>query len=246
MSSLCVILAAAGQSSRFKDAYTKKPFAGLCGKAVWLHSAELFLQRSDVKQLIIVIAEEDRVEFHEKFAANIAIHDIDVVIGGDQRSDSVQNALDHVEASIDYVVIHDAARPCIYDEMVNAVVEAARQHKVAIPTVPVHSTIKRSADGQMVDQTVDRANLYLSQTPQVFERKLLDELFANRGTIQPTDEAQLAEQLGKEIAMVPGSRLNIKITTPEDLELAATFMKALPKPKFDAPTHPFKDDHLWR
>lgn len=246
MANFCVILAAAGKSSRFNDAHFKKPFAILSGKAVWLHSAELFLKRTDVKQLILVIASEDRVEFTEKFGANIAIHGIDVVMGGAERSDSVQNALDKVGNDIDYVAIHDAARPCINDTLVDDVFAAGVKHDVAVPTVAVHSTLKRSADGQFVDQTVDRSNLYLSQTPQVFSKSLLEKMFAERGDAQPTDEAQLAEQQGHSVAMVDGSRLNIKITTRDDLRLAATFLKALPTPKFDAPIHPFKDDHLWR
>jgi len=246
MANFCVILAAAGRSSRFNDAHFKKPFAILAGKAVWLHSAELFLKRPDVKQLILVIASEDRAEFTEKFGANVAIHGIDVVIGGAERSDSVQNALDKVRSEIDFVAIHDAARPCINDTLVEGVFAAGVEHNIAVPAVPVHSTLKRSADGQFVDQTVDRSNLYLSQTPQVFSKSVLEKMFADRGDLQPTDEAQLAEQQGHAVAMVSGSRLNIKITTQDDLKLAATFLKAMPGPKFDAPLHPFKDDHLWR
>ena len=246
MANFCVILAAAGKSSRFNDAHFKKPFAILAGKAVWLHSAELFLKRADVKQLILVIAPDDREEFTEKFGANVAIHGIDVVIGGAERSDSVQNALDKVRPEIDFVAIHDAARPCIDDTLVQQVFTAGVKHNIAVPTVAVHSTLKRSADGEFVDQTVDRSNLYLSQTPQVFSRSLLQQMFAQRGDLQPTDEAQLAEQQGHAVAMVGGSRLNIKITTQEDLGLAATFLKAMPAPKFDAPLHPFKDGELWR
>ncbi len=246
MPNFCVILAAAGKSSRFNDAHFKKPFAILAGKAVWLHSADLFLKRPDVKQLILVIASEDRAEFTEKFGANVAIAGIDVVIGGAERSDSVQNALEKVRPDVDFVAIHDAARPCIDDTLVEDVFAAATQHQIAVPTVPVHSTLKRSADGQFVDQTVDRSNLYLSQTPQVFSRSLLEKMFADRRGEQPTDEAQLAEQQGHAVAMVQGSRLNIKITTQDDLALAATFLKAKPAPRFDAPIHPFKDDNLWR
>ncbi len=258
MPNFCVILAAAGKSSRFSTANTKKPFAPLAGKAVWLHSAELFLKRTEVKQLIVVIAREDQDEFRMKFGANIAIHGIDVVIGGAERSDSVGNALGQVRPEIEFVAIHDAARPCIHDAMVDAVFTAAREHKIAVPTVPVHSTLKRSTDGQFVDQTVDRSNLYLSQTPQVFERALLTQMFAQRdkpdkrgalqptNQAQPTDEAQLAEQQGLPVAMVPGSRLNIKITTQDDLQLAGLFLQGMPAPQFDAPIHPFNDDQLWR
>jgi len=247
MATFCVIIAAAGKSSRFKDMHFKKPFAILNGKAVWLYSAELFLKRGDVKQVIVVLAKEDQEEFTAKFGANIAIHGIDIASGGSERSDSVRNALAIVRDDIDYVAIHDAARPVINEAMINGVFEAGMEHGAAIPTIPVFSTLKKSMDGKMVDETVDRSHLYLAQTPQVFAKDMLQNMYARRGDLQPTDEAQLAESLGYKVAMVDGSHLNIKITKREDFDLAKAFMSALPKPQFDAPAHPFKDgDTLWR
>ena len=97
MAKFAVILPAAGKSSRFKDKHFKKPFASLAGRAVWLHSAEKFLNRDDVKQVILVISPEDREYFQFKFAANAAILGIDVVDGGAERADSVENALARVK-----------------------------------------------------------------------------------------------------------------------------------------------------
>ena len=108
MSSVSVILAAAGKSSRFRDKHYKKPFAPLDNRAVWLHSAERFLNRDDVKQLILVISEEDRESFEMKFAANVAILGIQLVLGGDQRTDSIANALKHVREDVDFIAVHDA------------------------------------------------------------------------------------------------------------------------------------------
>ena len=247
MASFCVIIAAAGKSSRYKDLHFKKPFAILNGKSVWLHSAELFLKRSDVAQVVVVLAKEDREEFNAKFGANIAIHGIDLAEGGAERSDSVQNALNKVRDDVDYVAIHDAARPCITDAMVSEVFGAAVAGGAAIPTIPVFSTLKKSNDGRTIDKTVDRSHLYLAQTPQAFSREILSDMYARRGDLQPTDEAQLAEELGHRVSMVTGSHLNIKITTRDDLDLARVFLDALPKPRFDAPPHPFQDgDSLWR
>ena len=241
-----VILAAAGQSRRFNDAHYKKPFAILNQKAVWLHSAELLLKRSDVVQIIVVVSKDDHEDFVSKFGPNLAVLGIDVVIGGAQRADSVQNALEKVDEQADFVAIHDAARPCINDELISRVFEAAIKSKAAIPAVPVSSTIKRSSDGKMVDETVDRKELYLAQTPQVFERKLLSEMYAKRGSFQPTDEAQLAESQGHPVAIVNGSPLNIKITTKSDLRFAKACLKAMPTPSLNKPAHPFGDDNLWR
>jgi len=247
MASFCVIIAAAGKSSRYKDLHFKKPFAILNGKAVWLHSAELFLKRSDVAQVIVVLAKDDREEFAAKFGANIAIHGIDIVNGGSERSDSVQNALAKVGDNIDHIAIHDAARPCISEALVDDVFNAAVSHGAAVPTIPVFSTLKKSINGKTIDKTVDRSHLYLAQTPQAFSREILLDMYNRRDDFQPTDEAQLAEELGHEVTMVSGSPLNIKITKRDDLDLAKAFMDALPKPRFDAPPHPFTDgDSLWR
>ena len=231
MSKIAVILAAAGNSSRFQHPGEKKPFVKLGSKAVWLHSAELFLKRPDVHQLIVVIAKEDKDDFMARFGPNIVVQGIDVVIGGAERCDSVANALAAVDEKCDWVMIHDAARPCITNELVDAVVSAARQHQAAIPTIPVNSTLKRSRDGKTIDETVDRTNLYMAQTPQVFSRSLIQKAYANRGKHSPTDEAQLLESQGHTVAMVPGSPLNLKITHRGDLGMARSFLDAMPKAK---------------
>src|SRR6185295_3957611 len=115
MANFAVILPAAGQGRRFHDRAYKKPFAPLGGRAVWLHSAERFMNRSDVKQVIVAIAAEDRDLFDLKFGANIAILGLTVVEGGNERVDSVQRALEKLKDGIDFVAIHDAARPCVAD-----------------------------------------------------------------------------------------------------------------------------------
>ena len=243
---MSVILAAAGQSSRFGHPTEKKTFVSLNSKPVWLHSADLFLKRPDVKQLIVVVAPEDKEEFYARFGPNVAVLGLDVVVGGRERSDSIANALEKVSESSQWVIVHDAARPCLDADMVQAVIDAAQTHQAAIPAIPVNSTLKRSADGQVIDKTEDRSQLYLAQTPQVFSKELLERAFAQRGDFQPTDEAQLVERMGHPVAMVPGSPLNVKITRHRDLAFAKACLAALPKPKFDAPTHPFADDNLFR
>jgi 2-C-methyl-D-erythritol 4-phosphate cytidylyltransferase len=245
MSTFAVILAAAGKSSRFKDKNYKKPFALLDGRAVWLHSAEKFLNRDDVKQLVLVISEEDREYFQSKFAANAAILGINVVSGGAERADSIQKALEKINADIDFVAVHDAARPCIANEWIGEIFAAAEKSGAAIPAIPVGGTLKRVAGGTIVE-TVSRDGLWEAQTPQVFRRELLLKAYAQRGNFAATDDAQLVERLGQKVNIVPGSAINLKITTREDLRLAEHAMKALPKPKFTGPAHPFADDDAWR
>jgi len=241
-----VIMPAAGASSRFHDQNYKKPFAPLADRAVWLHAAEKFLHREDVVQLLLVISPQDREYFDFKFSANVAILGIDVVDGGKERADSVENALARLKPEVEYVAIHDAARPCIADEWISKVFEAAVKSGAAILGLPVSSTLKRVRDGSQIVETVPREGLWEAQTPQVFRRAILLEAYGRRAGFQATDDAQLVERLGKPVSIVRGSPVNMKISTKEDLRLAEQALRALPKPKFQGPAHPFAGDDMWR
>src|SRR6266568_1724796 len=117
MATFAVILPAAGKSNRFRDK-EKKPFAQLDGRAVWLRSAELFITRSDVCQCIIVVAKTDQETFRRRYGANLAFMNVQIADGGADRFDSVANALAVVKPEADLVAIHDAARPCLTEELV--------------------------------------------------------------------------------------------------------------------------------
>jgi len=245
MPKFAVILPAAGRSSRFKDKNYKKPFAPLANRAVWLHSAERFLNRNDVVQTIIVISPEDREYFNFKFSSNVAILGVEVVHGGAERADSVQAALTRVKAEADMVCVHDAARPCMVDAWVDKIFEAAANTGAAIFAIPVAGTLKRVGPDHVIQETVSREGLWEAQTPQVFRKQLLVDAYARRGNFKATDEAQLVERMGHKVTVLVGSSLNLKITTREDLNLAEQALKALPKPKL-GPLHPFAGDDMWR
>ncbi len=241
-----VVIVAAGQSTRFHDPNFKKPFAILEGKAVWLHSVDRFLKRPDVHQVIVVIPPDERDSFASKFGANVAVLGIEVVVGGTQRADSVRNGLAAVRVDCDFVAVHDAARPCLADAWIDRLFKAAVTHRCAVLAVPVASTLKKSADGMKIDSTMDRSHLWLAQTPQVFERRLLVDAFAKFGDSSFTDEAQLMEMANVSVQLVEGSPMNIKLTTNEDLALASAIIKSQMPTRFDAPLHPFADDRIWR
>lgn len=246
MAKFAVILPAAGRSARFKDKHYKKPFAPLAGRAVWLHAAERFLNRDDVIQTIVLISPEDREDFNFRFSANVGILGIQVVEGGKERADSVANAIAKIKPDADFICIHDAARPCLADQWVDAVFEAAEKSGAAILAIPVPGTLKRVGQDNVIQETVSRTGLWEAQTPQVFRRELLVEAYAKRGGFVATDDAQLVERLGKKVTVVLGSPINLKIATKEDLRLAEQAMKAMPKPKLDGPLHPFAGDDMWR
>ena len=243
-----VILVAAGQSSRFRDANYKKPFAPLAGRPVWLHSAEKFTDRDDVKQVVVVVAPEDREAFLEKFGASLAFMGITLAEGGAERADSVKNGLEKLAPEIDIIAIHDAARPCLATEWIDRVFAAGAKTGAAILATPVVSTLKRVGPDHVIRETVDRTGLWEAQTPQVFSRDVLTRAFAHaeaQGS-QPTDEAQLVEAIGQHVTVVPGSPINLKITSREDLRLAEQAMKALPANRLAGPAHPFANDDMWR
>ena len=182
--------------------------------------------------------------FNSKFQANVAILGIEVVEGGAERADSIQNALARVKPDVDFVAGHDAARPCLVDAWITSVVEAAKRHGAAILAQRVTGTLKRANPQGQIEETVPRDDLWEAQTPQVFRRDLLLEAYARRGNFNATDDAQLVERLGKPVAIVEGSPLNLKITTRDDLRLAEQTLKILPKPKLEGFTNPFDDSWM--
>jgi 2-C-methyl-D-erythritol 4-phosphate cytidylyltransferase len=241
-----VILAAAGQSSRFQDANYKKPFAPLAGRPVWLHAAEKFIDRDDVKQVVVVVSPDDRQAFVEKFGANLAFMGITLAEGGATRAESVRNGLEKLDAELDMVAIHDAARPCLAAAWIDRVFAAGVRTGAAILAIPVVGTLKRVSPDHLIIETVDRTGLWEAQTPQVFSREILVRAYAAARDGAATDEASLVERIGQPVTVVPGSPINLKITSREDLRLAEQALKALPAPKLGGPAHPFSDGDLWR
>ncbi len=232
MPHFAVILAAAGKSSRFGDPFKKKVYANIGVKPLWMFAAEAFSKRSDVRQLILVIAPEDKELFNEKFAGNAAMLGIQTVVGGSHRAASVRNGLTAVADDNELVAIHDAARPCLADAWIDAVFTAASQSGAAILATPCHATLKRVDDARHITETVNRDRLWLAQTPQVFRTRLLQDAYAAcPDPSSATDEASLVEALGHPVQVIEGSPLNVKVTTQADLRFAEQALKVIPKPK---------------
>jgi 2-C-methyl-D-erythritol 4-phosphate cytidylyltransferase len=247
MPKFAVILPAAGRSSRF-GGKEKKPFVNLDGRAVWLRTAELFVTRPDVCQTIVVISPEDNDLFERRYRPNLAFMNIKVVHGGAERFESIANALKLLSADAELVAIHDAVRPCLTADLIDAVFAAAARSGSAMLALPVADTIKRADPQKMVKETVPRENLWLAQTPQVFRRDWILEAYQRRSEFRGkiTDDAQLIEAAGHAVQLVNGSPLNIKITSRTDLTLAEAILKVRPDPKPNRPIHPFADEEMWK
>jgi 2-C-methyl-D-erythritol 4-phosphate cytidylyltransferase len=247
MPTVAVIIPAAGKSSRF-GGRDKKPFVSLDGRAVWLRSCELFWTRDEVTKVYVVIAPEDRDEFRGRFGSAMAFANAEIVDGGAERFDSVANALARVPESVDLVAVHDAVRPLAPPGLIDAVFAAAAEHGAAMPAVPVADTLKQVDPAtKRITGTVARAGLWQAQTPQVFRRDWLAEGYAKRASFGAaiTDDAQLVEALGHSVVVVPGSPVNFKITTKDDLELAESIIKARMAKPAAKPAARFDDEAKW-
>src|SRR5262249_49236412 len=142
-------------------------------------------------------------------------------------SETVAKSLDRLRPACELVAFHDAARPCLTQELAAAVIAAGREHGAALLAIPVRDTIKRSGEDGRSAETVPRDGLYLAQTPQVFRRDWLEEAYARRDRDAPaaTDDTQLVEALGHRCVLVPSTGFNLKITAPEDLRLASAILE---------------------
>lgn len=227
---VAVILAAAGKSTRFRDPFSKKVFTLCSGKPVWQHSAQLFADHPRVAQIIMAIAPEDREVVQEKFAGNLTMLGVELVLGGSERFESIRNALQRVKPGIALVAIHDAARPCLTRNSIDDVLAVADRKKAAILAAPIRGTVKRCKSDDSIEQTVERAGLWQAQTPQVFSLDILQKSYARlKGT--PTDDSQVVEEAGYSVYCVEGPESNIKITTKGDLKIAESFLKVPAKTK---------------
>ena len=225
MKDVAVILAAAGRSSRFNDPYQKKVYATVHGKPVWQYSAQLFADHPRIAQIIMTIAQEDKAMVQEKFSGNLTLFGVEIVFGGQERCDSVRNALERIKPGISLVAIHDAARPCLSRQSLNQVIEEASKHGAAILASPIRATVKRvDPNSNKITETVSREGLWQAQTPQVFRTEDLKRGYANVSG-KPTDDAQVIEKLGIGIKVVESPESNLKITTKEDLRTVEAFLK---------------------
>jgi 2-C-methyl-D-erythritol 4-phosphate cytidylyltransferase/2-C-methyl-D-erythritol 2,4-cyclodiphosphate synthase len=217
---IATILVAAGSGTRF-GAETPKQFLPLAGKPVIRHAAEALAACSDLLQ---PVGDAAAIE-----PALAGLNHLPVVPGGATRQDSVRAGLEALAAhDPDIVLVHDAARPNIPPATVPALLAALEQAAGAIPAAPVADTLKRAAQGVILE-TVPREGLFRAQTPQAFHFPAL--LAAHRSGVQgATDDAALLEAAGHSILIVPGAEGNIKITYPEDLQrLERTMTTLIPR-----------------
>jgi len=230
MARFCVIIPAAGKAERFGGG-EKKALAKLDGRPVFLRTIEQFITRQDVCQKILAVAPEDLATVKSSYGANLGFMGVQLVEGGECRCDTVAAALRVVGDEAEYVAIHDAARPCIAPERIDAVFDEAVKSGAAILTIPLVGTIKRVGESRVIEETVSRSGLFEAQTPQVFRKDILLQAYQRLDVSrrsEMTDDAQVVETSGQTVSIVSGDATNIKVTTKSDLTLAGAILKARP------------------
>jgi 2-C-methyl-D-erythritol 4-phosphate cytidylyltransferase len=220
-----IILPAAGRSTRFGSGQNKLQ-ADLGGQSVLLRSLNAFLDRPDIAW--IGVALNDQSDDIRQMLRTRDDPRLVVCTGGTCRADSVRQALSHVPESLEWVGVHDAARPMVSQPLIDRVLSAAFQYGAAAPAMPVHSTIKQ-AIGPLpapIQSTLQRDRLWAMQTPQIMRRADLLSAYAHcpLPLEQVTDDVQLLEWGGQPVWLVEGEQSNLKITTAMDLRLARYLM----------------------
>ncbi len=216
---LSAIIVAAGQGRRL-NAAVPKPLVKIGNLPAIVYSLGPLNRHPDIAEIIVVVSAGNQQAITKALKKYSFKKIKALVLGGERRQDSVNNGLKVVSAKSDWVLIHDSARPFIDRESITKVISAAKKTGAAILGVPVKATIKRVKAGLLVDQTVDRSNLWEIQTPQVFKKELILQAYKKYSKRDVTDDASLVEKLGKNVQVVPGSDENIKITTNGDLLFA--------------------------
>jgi 2-C-methyl-D-erythritol 4-phosphate cytidylyltransferase len=216
---LSAVIVAAGSGTRMDG--VDKLFTPIAGKAILAHAIAAFEALSLVDRIVVVVSEEN-VERARELVRDEGFAKTAVCAGGARRQDSVRCGLEAL-GECDYVAIHDGARPLVSGALIERGLEAARRTGAAVPGLPVAETVKEAGEDETIVRTVDRARLYTVQTPQVFRYELI--VRAHREITQDvTDDAAMVEALGEPVVVFAGERTNVKITTPEDIELVEALL----------------------
>lgn len=221
------IIVAAGKGIRMSDA-VRKQYIELDGMPMLSRTLGVF-NRCDLLDRIIVAVPKDDIDFcrNEIIPAANMEKEVSLVIGGARRQDSVYNCLKTIETDDGIVLIHDGVRPFVKPEHLVDCINGAQEHGAGILGIPAFDTVKHVNAKNEILQTQKRDMLWLAQTPQAFQLKLIKkahEIAKQEGFIG-TDDASLVERLGGVVKIIPGSRSNIKITSREDLKLALALLQ---------------------
>jgi len=217
------VIVAAGFGRRLGG--VDKAFLNLGGQPLIAWSLGTFQRCALIEQIVLVLNEKNMAAGRKLVQDNSWYKVGDLCLGGERRQDSVRAGLTKLK-DCDWIVIHDGARPFVNDDLIQNGLEAAAETGAALAGVPAKDTVKLAWADRMVIGTLPRAHVWLAQTPQVFRADIIRQAYEEPGE-DVTDDAVLVERLGHKVKLYMGSYLNFKITTPEDLTLAADEIYAM-------------------
>ncbi len=196
-----------------------KLFISISGRPVVAHTWKRFDSAACVDEIIMVVRDGRQAEFAQLAKKYRFRKPYRLVGGGQERQDSVWNGLEALSPGTEIVAIHDAARPCTSDGLIEATVAAARETGAAVAAQPVSDTIKASDDGKVIHRHLDRSRLWAVQTPQTFRVDVIRRALARvrEKNLQVTDDTAACEQIGQTVRLVLGDAPNPKVTRPEDV-----------------------------
>lgn len=221
------IIVAAGSGTRLKGS-VRKQYRQAAGRPILAHTLKKFDDCASIGRICLVVPAED-FDFCRRhiLPAADASKPVQLVAGGRKRQESVYNGVQSLETKRGMVVIHDGVRPLIDIDLITACIEAAEVSGACILGLPASDTIKRVEKSNLIKGTLDRDDLWLAQTPQVFRYDVIAEAHAKAldDGFTGTDDAMLVERLGCPVSVIRGSKVNIKVTTTEDLVMAEAFLR---------------------
>lgn len=226
-----VIITAAGSGKRMGSSIPKQ-YMDLSGKPVIAWTIQNFEDLSEINEIILIVdklyIDRAKEEIVEKYGFSKVTR---IVQGGAERQDSVYNGLICVDDRADVILVHDGVRPFPPKEGIRLAINSAFDGRGGVLGIPVSDTIKRVDESQFVIETLVRSSLVSVQTPQIFQAEMLKMAFeqAKRDGFSATDEAMIVENAGFPVLVFPGNKLNIKITTAEDMSLAEAIINRIQK-----------------
>ncbi len=221
------IITAAGSGTRMGIEQAKQ-FLDLVGRPLLAVTLEPFQKCRAVDAIILVVPSKDMDFCRKEIVAAFGFDKVKKVVpGGERRQDSVRSGIEATNGEYGFVLIHDGVRPVIDEALIESVVKKSKTHRAVITALPAKETVKEVTGLGEVVKTYDRNRVWLVQTPQVFRYKDIAAAHQKalfEGWEEATDDSLLVERLGIPVNVIEGSEKNIKVTTPDDLELARFFL----------------------
>jgi 2-C-methyl-D-erythritol 4-phosphate cytidylyltransferase len=223
-SDFAAVIVAGGQGKRY-GGRVRKQYLTLAGRPVYWWSVQAF-DRSPSIGVIILVVPRDNIMGMRRQLTRLKTHKpLHLVSGGETRADSVRQGLAAIPPGYRGVAVHDAVRPLITPELIESVIKGARAHRAAIAATPSKDTVKLAGRQRMIQRTLPRESVWLAQTPQAFDRALLERAHARGQDVPVTDDAMLVERLGIRVKLIESPPDNLKVTVPTDFQLAQRLMK---------------------